>query len=167
MPHKGVHVLVQAFRQLPEPNASLRIYGDASVAPEYSAQLRELAQGDGRIRFEGSFAPDQRGAVLAELDALVVPSLWYENTPFVLLEAQAVGLPVLASDVGGMTEVVRHGIDGECFERGDPGQLEERLRAWSRDPDCLLRFSAQLRRPQAYAQHAAELVNTYQGLLGA
>ncbi|NRA96855.1 MAG: Flp pilus assembly complex ATPase component TadA, partial [Planctomycetes bacterium] len=64
-----------------------------------------------------------RVKVLANLDMLVVPSVWYENTPFSVLEALHASLPVIASDLGGITELVEHGINGLLFPAGDSDSL--------------------------------------------
>ncbi len=105
-PHKGVHVLVQAFRRLERDGCALEIYGQPDVFPSYSAQLRELAAGDARIRFHGGFPEGGQKAAHASFDALVVPSLWWENSPLSALEALGAGLPVVASRTGGVSEIV-------------------------------------------------------------
>jgi glycosyltransferase involved in cell wall biosynthesis len=81
---KGVHILLHATRALPaELNIALTIHGDVNAYPRYAKELRRLAGDDARIAFCGAYAPNQAGAVLAQLDVLVVPSIWYENTPLV------------------------------------------------------------------------------------
>ncbi|HKE00343.1 MAG TPA: glycosyltransferase, partial [Planctomycetota bacterium] len=87
-PHKGVHVLLEAFRAVPG-DARLVVRGNPDDFPDYSARLRRLAEGDDRIALAPPFPPSGLGAALSEIDALVVPSLWHENTPFVALEALA------------------------------------------------------------------------------
>lgn len=71
---KGVHVLVKAFRTVPERKAVLRIYGDPAVFPDYAARLRQAADPTNR-HFEGLVPNEEVGRVLAETDVLVVPSL--------------------------------------------------------------------------------------------
>lgn len=120
-PHKGVHVLLEAFRQLPG-DARLRLHGRFGDYPEYDEQLRVLAGDDPRIEFAGPFDHDQVREVLGSLHAVVVPSLWRENTPFVCLEARVAGVAVLASDLSGMAEAVPAGR-GLLFRCGDPEDL--------------------------------------------
>ena len=116
---KGVHILVEAFRDIPADKGRLRIYGNPDVFPEYSARLRQMAN-PANTSFEGLVPNEEVGRVLAETDVLVVPSLWYENSPVVIQEARAAGVPIIASDLGALPEKVAEG--GWLFS---PGSVEE------------------------------------------
>jgi glycosyltransferase involved in cell wall biosynthesis len=124
--HKGVHVLIEAFRGLSGSDRSLEVYGHPAVHPEYAARLRELAVGDRRISFRGPFPEGEQSAVMDGLDVVVVPSLWWENSPFTLLEARASGAWVVASDTGGMPELLPAGA-GRLVPPGDAQALREAL----------------------------------------
>ena len=108
---------------------------------DYIGSLREAAEGDPRISFAGAYGASDVAAVFSEMDALLVPSLWYENTPFVVLEAFAAGVPVIASDLGGLSEVVREGQNGALFVAGDPRSMAEAIERilarphWFQDSD--------------------------------
>ncbi len=124
-PHKGAHHLLAAFREavvsLLEGGTSkgdvkrdglpmLSIYGPSPL-PEYLRKLHALSAIPAplivdRISFEGRFEPRELPRVLSSLDALVVPSLWPENAPLVVLEAIAAGVPVLAPRLGGLPELL-------------------------------------------------------------
>jgi glycosyltransferase involved in cell wall biosynthesis len=76
---------------------------------------------------------------------LVLPSVWYENFPRVLVEAFACGLPVIASRLGAMADLIEEGVTGLLFEPGDAAQLAERL-AWARaNPGRMRRMGANAR----------------------
>ncbi|MDW8068906.1 MAG: glycosyltransferase family 4 protein [Anaerolineae bacterium] len=162
-PHKGVHVLVEAFHSLntSERACELRIYGDMSRFPRYAERLRRLARGDPRIRFEGAVVNQRVPEILAGLDVLVVPSIWYENSPMTILEAHAVGVPVLASDLGGMAEMVRHGVDGLLFRVGDARDLAARLRELIENPDLLPRLRAGIPSVWTLEQELGKLLEIY------
>jgi len=102
---KGVHILVEAFEAIPARQAVLRIYGDPTVFPAYAARLKEAAN-PANTRFEGSIPNEEVGRVLATTDVMVVPSLWYENSPVVIQEALAAGVPIIASSIGALVEKV-------------------------------------------------------------
>ena len=99
--------------------------------------MRQNAAGDDRISFPGPYDQDQLAQVLADADVLVVPSTWYENTPFVILEAFEAGVPVVASDLGGMSELVDPGQNGYLFEAGNATSLATVLRDLRDHPDKL------------------------------
>jgi glycosyltransferase involved in cell wall biosynthesis len=132
-PSKGVHVLIQAFTQLPPGTATLELHGVLEWFPSYVGHLKQLAGERADVRWHGRFAPDAIDAILAGLDLLVVPSLWYENRPLSIQAAFRCGVPVLSSDLGGLAELVEPGRGGERFPRGDVGALAQLLRELAAD----------------------------------
>ncbi|MBN2975178.1 glycosyltransferase [Pseudomonas lactucae] len=121
--HKGCHVLLDAIKAINNRNVVVRIYGNTEHYPDYVASLKALSAGDQRIQFAGTFAHDLIGDVMAELDTLVIPSIWRENAPLVLLNAVASGTPVIASDVTGITEYLSTEDNVELFPAGDSQAL--------------------------------------------
>lgn len=125
-PHKGLAVLLEALRGLDEPELCVHCFGRFGDFPDYDARLRELAAGEARLQFHGPFVREQLAATLSQLHVLVVPSLWRENTPFVVLEGRAAGLELVTSDLEGMTECVPAGR-GRAFAAGDGAALRRAL----------------------------------------
>jgi len=161
--HKGVHVLVEAIRQLPTAGrpVQLTIYGDLEQHGAYSRKLRALV-GDGpRIRLAGRFAPGQIAAVLGGCDATVVPSLWYENSPLAIMEAQAAGRPVLTSAHGGMAELVRDEQDGLQFQPGDAADLARQIQRLRAEPGLLERLRRGVRPPPSLDDELKTLLQIY------
>jgi glycosyltransferase involved in cell wall biosynthesis len=138
---KGVHVLVRAFRRLEPDEAELHVHGHLDWFPDYVAELERDAEGL-PVRFHGPFAPERLDEVLAELDVLVVPSVWYENMPITIQEAYRNGLPVIVTELGGMAEAVEHGRGGLTFPRGDDEALAAAIRSLARDPALYDRVAA-------------------------
>jgi glycosyltransferase involved in cell wall biosynthesis len=126
-PHKGTDLLIEAFRRIPKGASELRIYGPSDQDHAYMASLNTLADGYD-VKFMGTFAKERMAEVLREIDLLVIPSRWYENSPLVLLNSLATHTPVLVSDVAGMTEFLSPGLNGDSFERGNVDDLELKLR---------------------------------------
>lgn len=157
-PHKGCHVLIDAFKALAVGKAVLRIYGNPQDLPDYTAALSQSAQGQQNITFCGTFPNAQIADVLAELDVLVVPSLWYENTPLVLYSAQAARCPVVASDFPGISEVITHGLNGLLFEAGNPMALTQQLRRLLDEPGLRETLSAGVQAPKSTASYVDELL---------
>ncbi|HRW08865.1 MAG TPA: glycosyltransferase family 4 protein [Caldilineaceae bacterium] len=160
---KGVHVLIEAFNQLPA-TASLTIYGSDQAFPAYGAQLRALATHP-HIRFTGAVSYENVGAALRQLDALVVPSLWYENSPLVIQEAYVMGVPVLASKLGALPEKVRDGATGYLFPAGDSSALAALLQRCIDEPLLLTNLLPNIVPPPTVEEHTAEIGALY-GTLG-
>jgi glycosyltransferase involved in cell wall biosynthesis len=158
---KGVHVLIRAFRRLSDRDLTLEIIGDPAAEPDYFRQLHELAAGDDRIRFAGAIPNEAIPERLARVDVQVVPSIWWENAPLTIYSAQAAGVPVVASDLRGMSEVVSHGENGLLFEPGNVADLTTQLRRLSTDPGLVDRLAADARPPMAASEGVDRLLALY------
>lgn len=137
-PHKGVHLLISAFRKLNIADVSLRIFGAGGPNDRgYERELRNSAAGDLRIEFRGQYGAEDAGKILQNIDVLVIPSLWYETYSFILHEAFASGIPVIASRIGVLAEQLRDGEKGWTFALGDEKELAERLAMVAQNPASL------------------------------
>ena len=138
--YKGDRVLLEAMRELAGLPIVLHVFGDFRPAevPEH-AELARLAGPN--VVFRGRFDNAELARVYAEIDVLVVPSVWYENSPVTIHEAHLLGTPVVASRLGGMAEYVRDGRDGLTFEAGDARDLARVLRRFVDEPDLCARLS--------------------------
>jgi len=160
--HKGAHLLISAVSRLRSlSKLELRIYGRTDLYPAYFERLRRLANGDERIHFCGTFENVLIGEIFAELDVLVVPSIWYENTPLVIYSAHAAGCPVVASNVGGMAEVVAHEHNGLLFEAGDVDALAATIARLANDRQFLQKLAANAVPPKSIAGYVSELEAIY------
>ena len=160
-PHKGVHVLVEAVRRLPSIHIQAEVYGDLTRFPSYVRDLQRRIGSDTRVSLAGARAPEQMAQVLSGLDALVVPSLWYENSPNVILEAFARRIPVLASDLGGMAELVQADVNGLLFEPGNPDQLAGHLQRLLDEPGLLEKLRKGIGPVKSVAEEIDELEAIY------
>jgi len=140
-PWKAPHLAIEAVRAS-SANVTLSIHGNAdeTMFADYIARCRAAAGDDPRIVFAGPYGEADTGRVFAGLDALLVPSTWYENTPFVVLEAFAAGVPVVASDLGGLAEVVQHEQNGLLFRAGDAASLRAAIERLAGDPALFARL---------------------------
>ena len=134
--HKGVHILVEAFKNVISSHSILNIYG-SGADQDYVSALVAMAEGDSRIRFCGVFPGEKVGEIFAGTDVVIVPSIWYENTPLVLREALACNVPVICSDAGGMTENINIGVNSFVFRTGDSQHLEQLLQTVTDNPEIL------------------------------
>ncbi len=161
--HKGVHVLIDALRDLPAGRYSVEIFGDLTVFPAYVADLRQRAA-ELPVRFAGPFAPDDRADAYRSIDVLVVPSIWLENSPLVIHEAFMAGVPVVGSDIGGIPGLVHHGENGLLFSAGDASALGGALRSLVDDRGLLERLAARRTPIKTIDEDAAEWEAAYSSL---
>lgn len=164
MPHKGVRVAVEAFASVPVETATLDVWGDDEAHRAHAASLRAAA-GPG-VRVHGRFDEADKPRLLAACDALIVPSIGFESFGLVAREALALGVPVLASRLGALNELIdRGGALG--FVPGDAADLRAQVLALARDPSRLEALRAAIPRVKTTAEHAQEIERVYAEVTGA
>jgi phosphatidylinositol alpha-mannosyltransferase len=139
-PQKGFGVALGAFANLaPEfPDLWLIVVGDGKDR----AMLERLAaEARSRVLMLGTVAHDRLPAYHAGADVFVAPALGQESFGLVLVEAMAAGVPVVASDIAGYREVVRHDVDGLLVAPSDPAALAAAVGRILREPDLATRLS--------------------------
>jgi glycosyltransferase involved in cell wall biosynthesis len=162
--HKGVHVLLSAARRLPADAFELLIFGDLDTFPEYVAGLRRSAAGL-PVRFPGRFEAGQAADVYAQMDVLVVPSLWLENSPLVIHEAFMCGVPVVGARIGGIAGLIDHGVNGLLYDPGSDEALAAALARILDDPSQLDRWRTAAPAMKSIDDDAEEWIRIYQTLL--
>lgn len=138
--YKGGEVLLRALRELARLPIELHVHGAFAPASDpHHAELARLAEG-AAVTFHGRFDNARLAEVYAGIDVLVVPSVWFENSPITIHEAHLFRTPVVTSDIGGMAEYVRDGVDGLHFAVGDARDLAAKLRRLLDEPGLLERL---------------------------
>lgn len=133
---KGISTLGEAAMLYPE--AQLTVIGAGPEQP--------LIQGRRNIRLMGWQQPPAITQYMQQAAYLVMPSLWYENFPRTLVEAYACGLPVIASRLGAMAELVKDGVTGLLFEPGDANDLVKKMRWADSQPEAMQRMGLAARK---------------------
>jgi glycosyltransferase involved in cell wall biosynthesis len=143
-PEKGVATFLEAAARVSKfsPETRFLVAGDGPLREELQGLAERLGMED-RVLFLG-YRSDAR-ALMELLDVLVVPSMT-EGSPLIVLEAMAAGLPVVASDVGGVPDQARHGEEGLLVPPGDPEALAGAMGELLRDPRRARRLGAAGRR---------------------
>lgn len=136
---KGVNQLIEAFREIEEP-ATLKIYGRHNGQSTNALKLL-AATSKNKIVFAGEYINQNLAdEVFSKVDCIVVPSIWAENSPLVIHEAQSCKVPVIAADFGGMKEYVQQNVNGLLFEHRNTNSLKEQLRFAIANPNLLKQF---------------------------
>lgn len=166
-PIKGLHLLINAFKtNSVSDKAQLLIFGPYENESSYQETIQRSINGHGgSITARGSFPHDRLGDVLSEIDLLVVPSLWHENNPRVIQEAFAARTPVIASDVGGMTEFVTHESNGLVFERNNEIDLARQLARVVNEPELLGRLQTGITPVKTIETEVEQLITLYEELI--
>lgn len=155
---KGVHILVEAFGGV-RGNGELWIAGDESFDPAYVSRLRAQATPD--VRFLGRLTREEVWKTLAQVDVVLVSSLWYETFSFIVSEAFKAGVPVVASQLGPLADRVRDGVDGLLVPPGDESAWRAALQRLVDEPDLLARLRANVHPPMTLDAHADEIEALY------
>lgn len=158
--HKGVHVLIEAAGGL-LGSFDVYIHGATNVFPEYAAALTQAAAGK-PIRFRGGFERERVPDIYRDLDVLVVPSLWPENSPLVIHEAFMHRLPVVAARVGGVPELVHHEVNGLLYDAFSVASLRASLQRLVDDRALVDSLAARAPSVKSIAQDAREWEARYQ-----
>jgi len=162
--HKGAHLLLEAFRQIESANVNLKLYG-CFPNTEYVRNLRRIAKGDERIDFRGNYERAELIDVLAGIDILVMPSISYEGYGLSILEAFANKVPAIATDIGGIPEIVHNGHNGLLFKRGDVLDLRQKMERVMNEPGLIQKFRENIPRVKSVNEECDELLDIYEKLV--
>jgi glycosyltransferase involved in cell wall biosynthesis len=157
---KGVHCLVEAFQSLPD--SELWIAGDTQTDPVYVARLRQLATA--QVQFLGKLDREAIWHMLAQLDVVAVPSLWVETFCFVISEAFAARVPVVAFDLGVMSQRIQDGVDGRLVPPGDVPALRDVLFDFLVTPSVLAQLRQGIQPVRTMREHVQEIEALYDTL---
>jgi len=163
IPAKGLHVLIEAFNGLKSDNAALKIYGNLKDYPGFEGYSRSLKKAvrNRNIEFMGEFSHEEINEVLNSVDVLILPSIWQENSPLIIREAFAAGVPVIASRMGGIPENVIDGENGLLFQPGNAYELRDKLQHIINNPDTISIFKNNLPQVKTMQEEADGLENVY------
>ncbi len=128
-PEKGVDVAIRAMEGLPTKELFIIGYGPAQDELEKLVEELGLAA---RVHFLGPLYKEALYARLSEAEAILFPAVWYENQPFAMMDALGSGVPLVASRIGGIPDIIKHGENGFLFEAGNPEDLRRVLQELSR-----------------------------------
>ncbi len=167
---KGIHVLLEAMRLLKkeEVDAHLWIHG-ANLdiqPPEFQKQVADLLDRcKDNVTLVGRYQPEMLPRLMSGVDWVVVPSIWWENSPLVIQEAFLHGRPVICSDIGGMAEKVADGVNGLHFHARDAVSLAQTLRRATTNPELWRSLHRGIPDVYRMEDHVATLSQLYKDLI--
>ena len=168
IPSKGVHVLLKAFSSIQSENVELRLHGkSAPYHPgfeDYPDYLRSLGKKSNILWF-GEYNNEDIAEILSEIDVIIVPSIWYENSPLTIHEAFIARIPVITSNIGGMAELVQHQENGLLFRLGDSKDLAKKMEMILHNPLLVKKLSNNIKPVISIENHALEISRIYRDLI--
>lgn len=160
---KGLHILIEAIKGISPELVSLDIYGQSS-GPEYEGECKRKSEGISHVHWKGSLPAGSLVRHLPGYDILCLPSLAAEMAPLVIREAFAAGVPVLASDTPGNSEIVKNGINGWLFPSGNADFLRKKIIEIIEKPELLLAAKRGIVTPRPFHAVAMEHLELYKKL---
>jgi glycosyltransferase involved in cell wall biosynthesis len=153
-PYKGADVLIDAVTRIPDSvwgeDAILLVYGgNLERQPQaYQDKFAELVAAAGRrVRFCGAFQNHELPTLMRSVDWVVMPSIWWENSPIVIQECFHHGRPILSSNIGGMAEKIADEVNGLHFRSGSPEDLVDCMTRALSEPDLWARLRGGIAKP--------------------
>ncbi|WP_162787289.1 glycosyltransferase family 4 protein [Notoacmeibacter marinus] len=161
--HKGVHVLTNAVEEIHSLGLSCQcmIYGSSTNQPEYAIPLLNRYSGHSSFEFMGEYSVKEIGNILSDIDIVAVPSIWPENSPLVILQSLACGIPVIASHIGGMGEFIINGTNGLLCQPNDAMELARKIGRLIKSPDLLYQLGRGSKYERTSDDEVSEILKLY------
>lgn len=155
---KGVEYLIRAFESVRKVRQDLRllIAGGSSDGEKERLEARVAAERLSGIEFVGFKSRGELEPIVRNSALVVVPSIWYDNTPLTIYESFAYGKPVIGSNLGGIAEQIDHGVDGLLFDPKNAGDLAEKILCLVNNPDVLAKMG-EMGRAKVEREYSADL----------
>lgn len=159
---KGPQVLINACKRIGgnRSDMEVQIWGSAED-PNFEYSLKKMASGIEWVKFCGTFPQERFPDVLENIHVVVVPSLWYENTPLTALTALGAKRLVVASDLGGLSSMVKHEENGFLFPAGDDNALAETLVQLATDRTLVTKMAAASPSPKTITEYVNTVIKCY------
>lgn len=163
---KGTLVLLDAVRLLPKKlrrMVSIEIHGSSQYAEDgFKVQFEQALKGlDDTVRLCGPYRSQDVAGIIRRNGWLIVPSIWWENSPLVIQEAFGAGRPIICSNIGGMAEKVADGVSGIHFRVNNAADLAARIEECAENPDLWKKLCASLPKPPTINQTVDDLLALY------
>lgn len=171
-PYKGIDLLLEALHAMPKKERKqvvVEVHG-ANLEVQHSElqdRIRELSAPLIKkhiVRWAGPYRPSELRSRMGSADWVVVPSIWWENSPMVIQEAFMCGRPVISSDIGGMGEKVRHAVDGLHVRTGDAMHWGRTLLEAATTPGLWDQLRTGIERPNTVAECTQKHLHAFAGL---
>lgn len=163
---KGVGVLLDAMTEV-KNNITLKIVGEGPLLDILKTKVKDRKIP--HVEFLGYLSGDALREVVNKSMAIIVPSVWYENSPLVIYEAMALGKPIIGSRIGGIPELVKENVTGLLFEAGNSYELASKIDYITQNKDMVKQMGNAARTESlkfGFDTHYEEIMEVYRGVIG-
>lgn len=169
IPAKGIHVLIKSFNKIRNNKIELKIYGQSisykDAFGNYLKYIKKIKKNK-NIRFMGGFDNKDISRIFSEIDVLIVPSIWHENSPLVIQEAFAAKTPVIASRVGGIPELIEDSVNGLLFsDKEENDDLCGKINLLVSNPALIEKMAQRIQPPKKIEKNAEEIEAIYEKVI--
>jgi glycosyltransferase involved in cell wall biosynthesis/GT2 family glycosyltransferase len=161
MPHKGVHILVQAAQAFNKSEVEFHIYGFANE--QYLQKLKSKDKKN-NVTFHGGYKQKDLLDIARNLDIAVVPSLWEDCAPLVLLELMAMRLPIIAANIGGIPDFIAEGVNGFLYQYDSITALIEKINYCKNNLPKIEAMRKSLSQPHSFDTYVDHIETVYEDL---
>lgn len=161
MPHKGVHMLARAAQYFIPNDVEFHIYGFAGA--KYLEQLQKIDKKK-IIQFHGEYQPEALGEIASSCDIGIFPSIWEDCAPLVLLEMNAMRLPIIAANIGGIPDFVVDGVNGFLYEYDSVDALVATIHYCNLNRDKIEEIRESLVQLHSFNTYIDHILNIYNSL---
>jgi len=161
IPTKGIQLLLEVFNKISHSQVELRIHGSTSSLDYLKSMISNP-----RILFLDGYKNWEIAEVLSEIDVLIVPSIWFENSPLVIHEAALARIPIITTNLGGMAEYVKDNISGLLFERNDAEDLLAKVLMFVENPELINELGENHIHVESIEKHTKKVIDIYRKFVG-
>ncbi|MFA7059650.1 MAG: glycosyltransferase [Pedobacter sp.] len=156
--YKGIHVLVESVSKVKNNNFLVKIFGkyDEEYVNKLNNKYSNLP-----IEFTGRYIPADLPDILKQIDVMVLPSICNDTAPQTIFESFSGGIPIIASNIGGFPDFVKHDFNGLLFDTGDSDDLANKIDFILSNPDRLIFYNRNIPALKTITENAKELISSY------
>ena len=149
---------------LKDKNITLDVYGKMQNDEEYNQDIHRAIEGLENTQFHGPYSQNELPEILSNYDVLIVPSVWWENSPLVIQEGFMAKMPIICSDIGGMAEKVSNNVNGLHFKAGDSKDLTNKILQIYNSPALLIELKKGIPKVKSIKENRIELERIYNSI---
>ncbi len=162
IPHKGVHIIAIAAQMIPEDAMQFYIYGFGN--PRYIELIKNYDKLN-RLNWMGEYRPQDLQQISQNLDLVIIPSIWEEGAGMVLPESLAMGLPVVAANIGGIPDYVKNEYNGVLYKYDSAIDLARILNDIAKNPGKLISWKNNCSISYKFDEFVDWIANIYRKLI--